>query len=70
MSADQSTSEILRRAQAYVGRVYTANADERQKAMGLSYVTAEKDDLAREFARFAIRELNTAYKGASASDKT
>lgn len=49
---------ILKRAQEYVERKYTTHADDRQKAMGLAYVTAEKDDLAREFARFATDEIN------------
>jgi hypothetical protein len=35
-----------------------ARSDERQRAMGLAYVEAEKDDLAREFARFAVDEIN------------
>lgn len=56
-------SNILTRAQAYVKRKYTATADERQKAMGLSYVTAEVDDLAREFARFATAEIKIDRKG-------
>jgi ribosome assembly protein YihI (activator of Der GTPase) len=50
--------DILGRAQAYVDRKYVARSDERQRAMGLAYVEAEKDDLAREFARFAVDEIN------------
>ena len=48
---------LLKRAQAYVDRVYTSRADTRQMEMGLSYVTAERVDLAREFARFAEAEI-------------
>lgn len=52
-----TAADILLRAQAYVDRKYVARADARQKAMGLAYVEAERVDLAREFARFAIDEL-------------
>lgn len=52
-----STKELLERAQAHVDRVYTSHADARQKEMGLAYVTAERVDLAREFARFASAEV-------------
>lgn len=48
----------IRIAQLTVDRVYTATADDRQRAMGLAYVTAERADLATEMARFA--ELQTA----------
>lgn len=44
--------ELLTRAQAFVDRKYTARADERQRSMGLAYVEAERQDLAREIARF------------------
>lgn len=40
-------------AGAFVSRKYTAQADARQKSMGLSYVTAEKEDLIREIAALA-----------------
>lgn len=39
-------------AQAHVDRVYVARADERQRSMGLAYVTAERTDLAREMVKF------------------
>jgi hypothetical protein len=48
--------DVLRRAQVYVDKTYTASADARQKEMGLAYVTAERIDLAREFAKFALLE--------------
>ncbi|KRR21677.1 hypothetical protein [Bradyrhizobium retamae] len=44
---------LLIQAQAFVDRKYVARADARQKAMGLAYVTAERQDLAREIVRFA-----------------
>lgn len=44
---------LLERAQAFVDRKYVVVADERQKSLGLGYVTAERQDLAREIARFA-----------------
>lgn len=36
---------------AFLIRKYATHADERQKAMGLSYVTAEVHDLSRQIAR-------------------
>ena len=45
---------LLAKAQAFVDRKYVARADERQKSMGLAYVEAERQDLAREIARFAV----------------
>ena len=53
-------TEILGRAQAFVDRKYTVHSDERQKAMGLAYVTAERVDLARELANFAMSEVERA----------
>lgn len=50
-------NELLDRAQAFVDRKYVARADERQKAMGLAYVEAERVDLAREIARFVVSEI-------------
>lgn len=52
--------ERTTRAQAWVDRVYTASADERQKALGLAYVTAERVDLAKELAKFAASEVERA----------
>lgn len=40
-------------ADDFVKSKYLAQADFRQQAMGLSYVTAEQGDLIREFAAFA-----------------
>lgn len=45
--------DILKKAQAFVDRKYVARADERQKSMGLAYIEAERQDLAREIAGFA-----------------
>jgi NAD(P)-dependent dehydrogenase (short-subunit alcohol dehydrogenase family) len=47
---------MLTRAQAFVDRKYVMRADERQKEMGLAYVEAERQDLAREIARFCESE--------------
>jgi hypothetical protein len=49
----KNNTRLLERAQAFVDRKYVVTSDERQKAMGLGYVTAERRDLAREIARFA-----------------
>lgn len=43
---------LLIRAQEMIDRKYVARADERQKSMGLAYVEAERQDLAREIVRF------------------
>lgn len=51
---DDLKATVLTRAQALVDRKYVARADERQKAMGLAYVEAERQDLAREIAKFAL----------------
>ncbi|MEY9885857.1 hypothetical protein [Bradyrhizobium barranii] len=47
---------LLAQAQACVDRKYVVRADERQKAMGLGYVTAERTDLAREIASFTAQQ--------------
>lgn len=47
-----SNDSLLTRAQQMVDRKYVARADERQKSMGLAYVEAERQDLAREIVRF------------------
>ncbi|MNY64524.1 hypothetical protein D3C86_2016540 [compost metagenome] len=41
--------------EAFVSRKYTTHADSRQRAMGLEYVTAEKQDLVSEIAAFVRR---------------
>lgn len=40
-------------ADAFISSKYTATADARQRSMGLSYVTAEKQDLISEVAAVA-----------------
>jgi hypothetical protein len=47
-----SSDWLLNRAQAFVDRKYVARSDARQKEMGLAYIEAERQDLAREIARF------------------
>ncbi|MGX9428011.1 hypothetical protein [Bradyrhizobium sp. LeoA1S1] len=49
---------LLAQAQAFVDRKYVVTADERQKSMGLGYVTAERTDLAREIASFTASIVN------------
>lgn len=51
------SASILIRAQAFVDRKYTTRADARQQEMGLAYVEAERQDLAREIARFVLSEI-------------
>lgn len=48
-------------ALALSGR-YTTHADARQKAMGLSYITAEKEDLSREVAALMRRVYHAGRK--------
>jgi hypothetical protein len=44
-------------AEAMLRRKYVARADERQKAIGLSYVTVETNDLAHFIAAFAFNRI-------------
>lgn len=48
---------LLTRAQAFVDRKYVTRSDDRQKEMGLAYVEAERQDLAREIVRFVLAEI-------------
>lgn len=50
-------------AAAFVATKYTSHADARQRAMGLTYVTAEKTDLISEVAAFARRAVELSWKG-------
>ncbi|MCK1447998.1 hypothetical protein IVB43_37185 [Bradyrhizobium sp. 48] len=66
------TTTLLAQAQAFVDRKYVVTADERQKEMGLGYVTAERTDLAREIASFtasvegsAVERIDNASQAAS-----
>ena len=45
--------QLVARAQAFIDLKYVARSDARQKAMGLSYIEAERQDIAREIAAFA-----------------
>lgn len=54
MMIDNTT---LDRARAHLSRKYVARADARQASLGLSYIEAEKEDLAREMAKFAASEV-------------
>lgn len=56
----QLFADLMARAQSLVDRKYVARADERQRAMGLAYVEAERVDLAREMAVFAVNEIERA----------
>lgn len=49
-----SDDQMLARAQYFVDCKYVARADDRQKSMGLAYVEAERQDLAREMVNFAM----------------
>lgn len=49
---------LLAKAQYFVDCKYVARADERQKSMGLSYVEAERQDLAREIVNFTMSAID------------
>jgi hypothetical protein len=51
------SASILIRAQAFVDRKYVTRSDARQQEMGLAYVEAERQDLAREITRFVCNEI-------------
>jgi hypothetical protein len=51
---DGMRQELLAKAQYFVDCKYVARADARQKSMGLAYVEAERQDLAREIVNFAV----------------
>lgn len=58
MTQAPSIKEALTaRAQAFLDRKYVTRSDARQKAMGLGYIEAERQDLAREVARFCESEV-------------
>jgi hypothetical protein len=50
---------LLAKAQYFVDCKYTTHADARQKSMGLAYVEAERQDLAREIVNFTMGVLNS-----------
>lgn len=54
MFDEQLKAELIARAQEFVDEKYTASADARQKQMGLAYVTAERQDLAKEIVNFIM----------------
>lgn len=62
-------AEIL----ALLDRKYVARSDDRQKAMGLAYITAERRDLAKEIAQYlaldALAALTPAPSGDWVGDK-
>lgn len=51
----QDDAQLLHEVEAFLRRKYVTSADKRQRDLGLSYVTAETKDLAKEISRF-IRE--------------
>lgn len=58
----QPTEEELKviltaKAQAFLDKKYVARSDDRQKEMGLAYITAERQDLAKEMVNFILNIL-------------
>lgn len=58
MTPPTSREGLLAKAQYFVDCKYVARSDERQKSMGLAYVEAERQDLAREIVNFAETVLH------------
>lgn len=57
--------EMQGQAQIYLDRMYVARADERQKSMGLAYIEAERQDLAKtlvKFAKFVLSQSSGNHK--------
>jgi hypothetical protein len=50
---------LLKKVLDFLDHKYVARADARQKEMGLSYIEAERNDLAREITKFIEREVRT-----------
>lgn len=59
---------LLAKAQSFVDRKYVTHADARQRSMGLAYVEAERQDLAKEFANFASAVIRSALVDAPAGE--
>lgn len=55
-----ATDQMFDRALAYLDRKYVARADQRQQAMGLAYITAERRDFANEMVKFTLSEQGRA----------
>jgi hypothetical protein len=58
----QLIDELAQKAKDYLAARYVERADDRQKAMGLSYITAETTDLAQFVADFAELHAEKAIK--------
>lgn len=61
-ASTMTDDEMQAQAQIYLDRMYIARADARQKSMGLAYIEAERQDLARtlvKFARFVASQLSS-----------
>lgn len=56
-SREMAFEFLVSQAQEFVDRKYTTHADARQKGMGLAYIEAERQDLAKEVARFTVSML-------------
>lgn len=46
---------LLSMMQVFIDLKYVARADDRQKAMGLAYIEAEREDLVKEITDFFLR---------------
>ena len=49
-------AELVEHAQREIDKSYAHHADERQRGMGISYITAERKELARFVARLIMEE--------------
>lgn len=57
MDEEELKAELTARAQKFFDKKYVARSDARQKEMGLAYITAERQDLAKEIANFILNIL-------------
>ena len=55
MSDEQLKAELTAKVQTFIDKKYVAISDARQKEMGLSYITAERQDLAKEITNFVMQ---------------
>lgn len=60
--------DIHQFAQSFIARKYVSRADDRQRSIGVSYVTAETNDLVSEVAAFARQMIEFTARQATQVD--
>jgi ribosomal protein L7/L12 len=69
MKGDDLIDEVTDRAQAFIDQKYVSRAEDRQQSLGLAYVEAERQDLARAMAVFADSEIQRSQGAANQTTK-